>query len=100
MVTVRVASPADAGAIGRLLHDFNTEFEEPTPGPERLAERIRRMLAGGDTIVLLGGTGPEGVAVLRFRAAIWSDAPESYLAELYVAPASRGRGLGLSLIHI
>jgi hypothetical protein len=40
MVTVRVASPADAGAIGRLLHDFNTEFEEPTPGPERLAERI------------------------------------------------------------
>jgi len=99
MVTVRVASPADAGAIGRLLHDFNTEFEEPTPGPERLPERIRRMLAGGDTIVLLGGTGPEGVAVLRFRAAIWSDAPESYLAELYVAPASRGRGLGRALLE-
>jgi ribosomal protein S18 acetylase RimI-like enzyme len=99
MVTVRVASPADAEAIGRLLHDFNTEFEEPTPGPERLAERIRRMLAEGDTIVLLGGTGPEGVAVLRFRAAIWSDAPESYLAELYVAPASRGRGLGRALLE-
>ena len=99
MVTVRVASSADAEAIGRLLHDFNTEFGEPTPGPERLAERIRRMLAEGDTIVLLGGTGPDGVAVLRFRAAIWSDAPESYLAELYVAPASRGHGLGRALLE-
>ncbi len=96
---VRVAGPADAEAVGRLLHDFNSEYDEPTPGPERLAERIRLLLAGGDTTVLLGGTGPEGVAVLRFRAAIWSDAPESYLAELYVVPASRGRGLGRALME-
>jgi ribosomal protein S18 acetylase RimI-like enzyme len=99
MLTVRVANVADAEAIGRLLHDFNTEFDEPTPGPGRLADRIRGMLAAGDTIVLLGGAGPEGVAVLRFRAAIWSDAPESYLAELYVVPGSRGRGLGRALLE-
>jgi ribosomal protein S18 acetylase RimI-like enzyme len=99
MLSVRVASSDDAETISRLLHDFNTEFDEPTPGPERLAERIRRMLADGDTIVLLGGAGPDGVAVLRFRAAIWSDAPECYLAELYVAPGSRGRGLGRALLE-
>jgi ribosomal protein S18 acetylase RimI-like enzyme len=99
MLSVRVASSADAHAIGRLLHDFNTEFDEPTPGPERLAERIQRMLADGDTVVLLGGVGPEGVAVLRFRAAIWSDSPECYLAELYVVPGSRGRGLGRALLE-
>ena len=96
---VRVASPAEAAAIGQLLHDFNSEYDEPTPGPDRLAERIRRLLAGGDTIVLLGGAGPEGVAVLRFRAAIWSDAPECYLAELYVVPEHRGRGLGRALME-
>jgi ribosomal protein S18 acetylase RimI-like enzyme len=96
---VRIAGPADAETVGRLLHDFNSEYDEPTPGPERLAERIRLLLAGGDTTVLLGGTGPEGVAVLRFRAAIWSDAAESYLAELYVVPASRGRGLGRALME-
>jgi ribosomal protein S18 acetylase RimI-like enzyme len=98
-LTVRVASSADAEAVGQLLHDFNSEFGEPTPGPDRLAERIRRLLAVGDTTILLGGTGPDGVAVLRFRAAIWSDAPECYLAELYVVPQSRGRGLGRSLME-
>jgi ribosomal protein S18 acetylase RimI-like enzyme len=97
-LTVHVASTADAEAVGQLLHDFNSEFGEPTPGPDRLAERIRRLLAIGDTTILLGGTGPDGVAVLRFRAAIWSDAPECYLAELYVVPQSRGRGLGRSLM--
>jgi ribosomal protein S18 acetylase RimI-like enzyme len=98
-LTVRVASSADAEAVGQLLHDFNSEFGELTPGPDRLAERIRRLLAVGDTTILLGGTGPDGVAVLRFRAAIWSDAPECYLAELYVVPQSRGRGLGRSLME-
>jgi hypothetical protein len=63
-LTVRVASSADADAVGQLLHDFNSEFGEPTPGPDRLAERIRRLLAVGDTTILLGGTGPDGVAVL------------------------------------
>jgi ribosomal protein S18 acetylase RimI-like enzyme len=98
-LAVRIASPADADAIGQLLHDFNSEYDEPTPGPDRLSERIRRMLAAGDTKVLLGGTGPDGLAVLRFRAAIWSDALECYLAELYVVPQRRGRGLGRALMQ-
>jgi ribosomal protein S18 acetylase RimI-like enzyme len=48
---------------------------------------------------VLGGDGPDGLAVLRFRAAIWSAGLESYLAELYVAPARRGRGLGRQLME-
>jgi hypothetical protein len=54
---VRRAAAADAAAIGRLLHDFNTEYDDFTPGPEALAERIRALLAGGDTAVILGGVG-------------------------------------------
>jgi ribosomal protein S18 acetylase RimI-like enzyme len=96
---VRRATAADAQDIGRLLHDFNTEYDDVTPGPERLAERIKTLLAGGDTVVLLGGPGPDGLAVLRFRQAIWAEALECYLAELYVAPARRGCGLGRSLMN-
>jgi ribosomal protein S18 acetylase RimI-like enzyme len=96
---VRIATSADVDVIGQLLHDFNTEYGEPTPGPEHLADRIRRLLEAGDTTVLLGGTGPDGVAVLRFRASIWSDALECYLAELYVVPHRRGHGLGRALMQ-
>ena len=96
---IRRARNDDVGDVGRLLHDFNTEYGDPTPGPERLAERITTLLAGGDTEVLLGGPGPDGLAVLRFRAAIWAEAPECYLAELYVAPPRRGRGLGRALME-
>jgi ribosomal protein S18 acetylase RimI-like enzyme len=96
---VRRADVADAETIGRLLHDFNSEFDEPTPGPAALAGRIRQLLAAGDTTVLLGGTGPDGLAVLRFRPAIWTDDLECYLAELYVVPARRGQGLGRALME-
>ena len=98
-LAVRRATSADADDIGRLLHDFNTEFGDPTPGPERLAKRIETLVAGGDTVVLVGGEGPDGLAVLRFRPAIWAEAPECYLAELYVVPDRRGHGLGRALMN-
>src|ERR1700727_191393 len=67
---VRLANRDDAADIGRLLYDFHRAFD-----------------------------GPAGLAVLRFRAAIWSSGFECYLAELYVAPASRGQGLGRALME-
>jgi ribosomal protein S18 acetylase RimI-like enzyme len=95
---VRLAGLDDAGAVGQLLYDFNREFDEPTPAPAALADRIGQLIKGGDTLVLLAGDGPDGLAVLRFRAAIWSTGLECYLAELYVTPARRGQGLGRALM--
>jgi ribosomal protein S18 acetylase RimI-like enzyme len=98
-VPVREATDDDAEAVGRLLHDFNREFDDPAPEPAELARRIRELVADGDTAVLVAGVQPTGVAVLRLRKAIWSRALECYLAELYVVPARRGEGIGRALME-
>jgi len=96
---VRRATAADAEAIGRLLHDFNREFGEPTPGASRLAERVRQLIDQGEVTALVGGAGPDGIAVLRFRPSVWTDNLECYLAELYVVPDRRGQGLGRAIME-
>jgi ribosomal protein S18 acetylase RimI-like enzyme len=95
----RIAAAEDAGAIGRLLDDFNREFDEDSPGPDALAGRIGELLAGGDTAVLLTGEEPAGLAVLRFRRSIWTAGLECYVAELYVVPARRRQGHGRALME-
>lgn len=97
--SVRLAGPDDTDAVARLLHDFNVEFGEPAPPPAELAERLAALLRGGDTFIVVGGSGPEAVAVLRCRPGLWSAGLECYLAELYVVPARRRLGLGRSVLQ-
>jgi GNAT superfamily N-acetyltransferase len=96
---VREAQPTDAEAVGRLLHDFNTEFDDFTPGPEAMAERTRELLADGHIRVVLGGDPPCGIAVMRFRPGLWTKNLDCYLEELYVAPDQRGQGLGRAIME-
>ena len=95
---VRSADVEDAEVIGQLLHDFNTEFDDPTPSAGALAQRVRELLSSEEFFVLLSSDGL-GLAVLRFRPGIWSNALECYLAELYVRPQRRGQGLGRALME-
>jgi ribosomal protein S18 acetylase RimI-like enzyme len=98
-IPVRPAGVEDAPAIAQLLHDFNREFDEPTPSVEALTERCRRLLEEGEITVLLPEQGPDGLALLRFRAALWSAGLEAYLQELYVVPPLRGHGIGRALLQ-
>jgi sorbitol-specific phosphotransferase system component IIA len=54
-LAMRRAEGADAKTLGHLLHDFDGEFEEPTPGPRVVADRVREVLSGGQITILLGG---------------------------------------------
>jgi GNAT superfamily N-acetyltransferase len=96
---VRRATPGDAPEVARLLHDFQVEYDEPSPGVEMLEERYGELIRNKEMIVLLVGDGPDGFAQLRFRPWVYSAGLHSYLEELYVVPDLRGDGLGRALLE-
>jgi ribosomal protein S18 acetylase RimI-like enzyme len=100
-VVVRRATPGDADAVARLLHDFQVEFDEPSPGVEALGERYADLIRNRDMTVLLAGDGTDGFAQLRYRPWVYSAGPSahSYLEELYVIRSLRGRGIGRALLE-
>ena len=98
-LTVRAATPDDGGEIARLLHDFNTEYSEPTPPVEVLAERCRELLAGGEIRVLLAGEPPTAWRCCASAPRSGATGTDAYLEELYVAPARRGHGAGRALME-
>lgn len=98
---VRLAGPGDSALVGRLLFDFNTEFETPTPSAEQFAERFTHLLGRDDVLVLLaeeGGASATGFAYLTLRPTPYGDGPLAQLEELYVVPHLRDRGIGTALL--
>jgi ribosomal protein S18 acetylase RimI-like enzyme len=96
---IRRAVVGDAEAVATLLHDFNTEYGDPTPGVPALTKRICELLENEEIAVLLAGDPPLGFALFRTRPSLWSSANDVYLEELYVVPEKRGRGIGRRLLN-
>lgn len=104
---IRLATPADAGSLGRMLYEFNTEFESATPTADDAARRFGDLLARDDVLAVVaspGSPGDPGVptdvgfALVTLRPTPYSDHPLAQLEELYVRPDLRGRGLGTAII--
>jgi GNAT superfamily N-acetyltransferase len=96
---VRQATSRDAPLIARMLHDFNSEFSDPTPGTDVLSRRVLAFIESGAMTYLLGGSRPDGFAQLSFRPSVWADQPVGYLEELYVVPRRRGEGVGREIMN-
>lgn len=100
-VDVSIAGVDQAGVVGHLLYDFNTEFGTPTPSAEEFSGRFARLLGRDDVIVLLAGqvSHPDGFAFLTLRPTPYADGPLAQLEELYVRPHLRDRGIGTALLR-
>ncbi len=99
METGRVARTDDEfRSAAELYADFQREYDDPVPDVAWMAEHLTRLVAGGDTSVLLAGEPAVGLAIVRFRVATWADETEAYIAELYVAPDRRNKGLGRAFL--
>ena len=97
----RLATVDDADQVAGLLRDFNVEFDTPTPDPEVLGERLRRLLTDPErTIALLAGEPAVAVALVTFRPNVWYEGPVALLDELYVVPDRRGQGIGSVVIEL
>jgi ribosomal protein S18 acetylase RimI-like enzyme len=95
---IRGAGVEDAGDVAQLLHDFNTEYDDPTPAVPVLTERVAELLTADAIVVLLADRPPKGLALLRLKPSLWSKAADAYLEELYVIPEQRREGIGKALL--
>lgn len=99
MADVRLAQARDAAVVAALLHDFNTEYDTPSPGAAVLTDRLEVLLAGSGMLALLTGEPPTGLALVSLRPNVWYPGPVGLLDELYVVPAQRNRGQGTALLQ-
>jgi GNAT superfamily N-acetyltransferase len=99
-LAARRAGRDDAEVVARLLHDFNTEFDTPSPGTAILTRRLQSLLTEPSTIAYLAGEPAAGVALVTLRSNVWYDGPVALLDELYVEPDRRGGGLGAAMIRL
>ncbi len=101
-VTVRLAEVADADTVGRLLRDFNEEFDTTGPTAPEFADRFRTLLARDDVAVVLADDGHRdvGFAFLTLRPTPYYDGSLAQLEELYVVPALRDQGIGTQILKM
>jgi GNAT superfamily N-acetyltransferase len=99
-VRPRLATRNDAAEVGRLLHDFNTEFGTPSPSAKVLSDRLRKLLDGESVFAIVAGEPAVAVALFTVRPNVWYEGKVGLLDELYVIPELRSRGIGSAIVEL
>ena len=100
-IAIRLAEPADAGLVLRLIRELAVYEKAPVAvvateddlrrhgfGPDRQFEAILAFLDGE----------PADLALFHPRFSTWLGRPGMYLEDLYVTAAARRRGIGRRLM--
>ena len=99
---IRVATPDDLPAIGRMIREL-AEFEREPDAAKATQEQLHDALFGPDAvasalIALDDGGEPAGFALWYRSFSTWEGFPGIYLEDLYVSESQRGSGLGRNLL--
>ncbi|MBM3547435.1 MAG: GNAT family N-acetyltransferase [Alphaproteobacteria bacterium] len=100
---VRMATPADAGAIVQLIQELAAYEKEP-PSSVKITEadvlrdgfgerpRFEALIAGRDGRA-------DGLALFFHNYSTWEGRSGIYLEDLFVRESARGQGLGMALMQ-
>lgn len=99
---IRVATPDDVPAIGRMIREL-AEFEREPDAVKATPEQLHDALFGPDAmasalIALDEGGEPAGFALWYRSFSTWEGVPGVYLEDLYVSESQRGSGHGRALL--
>lgn len=97
---IRLATPADLGALLALMQAFYDESDYPLDGAQARAAFEHLLADEGHGRVWIAERDGEavGYAVLTLGFAMEYYGRDGFLDDLYLAPAARGQGLGTKLV--
>ena len=99
---IRVATPDDVPAIGRMIRAlavFESEPDAVKTTPEQLHEALFGPDAVASALLALDDAGEQVGFALWYRTfSTWEGVPGLFLEDLYIAESERGSGLGTSLL--
>ena len=102
MAAIRPARPGDVGEILRLIRAL-AEYEKLADEVVATEDALRRTLFGdapaAEVLLAEEGGRPVGLALFFQNYSTFLGRPGIYLEDLFVEPASRGRGIGKALLQ-
>ena len=96
---IRRATADDAGDVARLLHDFNSEYEEHTPGVEALTDHAREPARRGRDHRPLRRRGPRRLLPAALPPLDLQRQARRLHPGALRRPGRRGEGLGRALLE-
>ena len=96
---LRLAGPADAGAVTGLIADFRDFLGANRPANAEIEATVSTLIGNRSTEFLLAGEPETGFAQIRYRLSVWTGNEDAWLEDLFVKPDARGAGLGRALVE-